>query len=99
MAAAKPKKPLPMVRPDEPAPYDDADVFAVQALFNGRASEEQQKRAFNWIVEQACKVRDLPWVAGGLEAQRATDFSCGRKYAGHQVLKMLELRPGAGKAG
>ena len=78
--------------PDQPAPFEEADVYAVQALFTGTANDGQQKRAVKWILEEACKVKDLPWVAGGLEGQRATDFANGRKFAGHQILKMLELR-------
>lgn len=78
--------------PDQPALYEEADVYAVQALFRGVANDGQQKRALQWILEHACKVKDLPWVAGGLEGQRATDFANGRKFAGHQILKMLELR-------
>jgi hypothetical protein len=88
MAAKK----RPVLGPDQPAPFEEADVYAVQALFNGTANDGQQKRAVKWILEEACKVKDLPWVAGGLEGQRATDFANGRKFAGHQVLKMLELR-------
>jgi len=79
-------------RPDKPAAFEDDDVHAVQALFRGSANDGQQKRAIAWILEHACKVKDLPWVAGGLEGQRATDFAYGRKFAGHQILKMLELR-------
>ena len=78
--------------PDQPAVFEEADVYAVQALFRGNANDGQQKRALQWILEHACKVKDLPWVAGGLEGQRATDFANGRKFAGHQILKMLELR-------
>jgi hypothetical protein len=78
--------------PDQPAQFEDADVYAVQALFTGTANDGQQKRAVKWILEEACKVKDLPWVAGGLEGQRATDFANGRKFAGHQILKMIELR-------
>lgn len=78
--------------PDKPALFEEADVYAVQALFTGTANDGQQKRAIKWILEEACKVKDLPWVAGGLEGQRATDFANGRKFAGHQILKMFETR-------
>ena len=87
-----PAKPRAHHAPDQPASFEDEDVHAVQALFRGAASDGQQKRAIAWILEHACKVKDLPWVAGGLEGQRATDFANGRKFAGHQILKMLELR-------
>jgi hypothetical protein len=78
--------------PDQPAAAEEADIYAVQALFAGTASDGQQKRAVKWILEEACKMRDLPWVAGGLEGQRATDFANGRRFAGHQILKLFETR-------
>jgi hypothetical protein len=87
------KKPPPL--PWHPADYTEADIFAVQAWAAGIASKEQQQRAFQWVTQKACRVADLPWFPGALEGQRATDFANGRKFAGHQVLKLLALRPNA----
>ena len=61
------------VGPHLPAEYELADVSALQALQQGVANEDQQKRALRWIIERA---------AGTYEAhfypeERFTTFALG----------------------
>jgi hypothetical protein len=44
------KKPV-AIEPWKPAPYDEADTYAIKALAAGVANEGQQKRALKWIIE------------------------------------------------
>lgn len=76
----------------EPAQYDENDIRAIQALSSGNASEGQQKRALEWIVNNACQTYDLHYRPGA-EGERDTAFALGRAFAGQQIVKMLRLRP------
>jgi hypothetical protein len=79
--------------PFQPAPYENADIYALQALANGTASEGQQQRALRWIIEPLCGTYDLPWRPGGLEGARLSDFAAGKQFCGQQIVKLLKLRP------
>lgn len=76
--------------PWHPSPYEDADVYAVQAIAAGVASEAQQKRAFALIVNGFCGTYDLSYRP---ESQRNTDFAEGKRWVGLQLVKLLKLRP------
>jgi len=69
-------------------PYEAADVAAVQAIANGMASSEQQKRALQWIVEKACRTEDDPFVPG--EPELSANLS-GRRSAGLAIRKLVNL--------
>lgn len=77
--------------PWEPAPYDQFDLAAVRAVSQGTASDDQQKRAFNWIVATCAGVKDLPWHPGGAEGARATDFANGKRFVGLQIVKLATI--------
>ena len=77
-----------------PPPYDDADVFAIQALVKGSANPDQQKRALAWIIEKACGVYDMSYRPGAGDGDRDTAFAEGRRFAGNQVVKMTKLKTG-----
>jgi hypothetical protein len=72
----------------QPAPYELADLTAVQAVADGRASAEQQKRAMRWIVEKACDAYGLGWHP---ESAHAASFCSGRRFAGLQIVKAINL--------
>ncbi len=79
------------VGPHLPAEYELADVSALQALQQGVANEDQQKRALRWVIERA---------AGTYEAhfypeERFTTFALGRAFVGQQIVKMLRLNVSA----
>jgi len=84
-------------QPWHPARYEDADIYAVQALAGGTANSGQQKRALEWILIDLCGVRDLSFRTGAEEGRRATDFAEGKRFVGLQIAKLMNLRP-AGKA-
>lgn len=73
----------------QPASYEPADVYAIRALYEGKASEEQQRRAFEWIVRHACQIYELSYRPGADEGDRATAFAEGRRFAGLQISKLL----------
>ena len=69
-----------------PAPYDLADATAVQALQRGTADAEQQRRALDWIIRQACATYDFPYRPG--PDDRDTNIALGRMWAGQQIVKL-----------
>ena len=73
--------------PYAPAAYEEADVAALQALQRGEATPEQQKRAIEWVVNNAAGTYDLEYRT---EA-RDHAFCSGRRFVGLQVVKMLKL--------
>lgn len=71
----------------KPAEWDIADVHAVQACFEGRATPEQQKRAMDWIVYRAAATDDVEYRT----ESRDHAFSSGRRFVGLQVRKVQAL--------
>lgn len=81
----------PKANAHEPADWTEESVYAVRALYAGTASEAQQRTAWRWI-EYVCGVgefSDLSFRPGGLEGDRQTAFSEGKRFVGLQLLKML----------
>ena len=74
--------------PHAPAPYQLADITAVQAVARGEASAAEQVRALRWIVEQACDTYGLGWHPDGGDA---ASFVAGRRFAGLQVVKATKI--------
>ena len=64
------------------------DAAAIQALYRGDATEDQQRRAFEWIVEKAAMAGDMSYRPGGLEGDRDTAFAEGRRFVGNQIRKL-----------
>jgi len=77
--------------PWHPADYDLADAYAMQRLQAGDATEEQQKRALDWIINKACETYEPTFYPGGLEGQRNSDLAQGKRFAGMQIVKMLNI--------
>lgn len=71
-----------------PAPYEIADVTAIQALQRGDASADMQKRALRWIIHNLCGTYDLAYRATGA---RDTDFALGKQACGQQIVKLANL--------
>jgi hypothetical protein len=61
------------------------DAHALRALRAGTASEDQQRRALDWILLKACRVGDLPWE----ETDRETAFAIGRMFVGKEIGHLL----------
>lgn len=80
--------------PWRPAGYEDADVAAFQALADGKATPDQQKRALRWLIERGAATYDLSYRPGGEDGARDTIFAEGRRFVGLQVVKILKLKVG-----
>jgi hypothetical protein len=84
------KKDVPL--PFAPAPYELADLTAVQAVAAGTADGRQQQRAMKWIIENVCDTYGLGWHPDG---DHASSFVAGRRFAGLQIVKAINLNVGA----
>lgn len=78
----------PKPEPWKPADYEIADAAAIQAVAHGRASEDQQRRAFHFIVHAICGNYDLPYRPA---SARDTDFALGKMFVGQQLVKFVNL--------
>lgn len=85
--ARKPRIPSPW----EPAAYDRADVIALQALDQGIADADQQKRALDWIIHNAAMTYDMSFRPGGDEGDRDSAFAEGKRHVGNQIVKMTKI--------
>jgi hypothetical protein len=81
------RKIVPEPVPYTPAAWEPPDVGAIQALQRGDASADQQKRALDWIIVNACGTYDLEYRSD----PRAHSFCSGRRFVGLQIVKMLKL--------
>lgn len=73
--------------PWAPPKWEVADVFAMQALVQGEATPEQQKRALDWIINPACGTYDLDYRSD----QRSHAFVSGRRFVGLEIVKLLRI--------
>lgn len=76
---------LPKQNPWEPPDYDDQVVYAVRALYEGKANDGQQKLAWDWLMYVTGE-SDWPFRPGGGEA---TNVAMGKQFVGKQLRKML----------
>ena len=83
------KKPAP---PHLAVLYDDYDIRAFNALASGVASDTQQRRVLDFIVNKAARYYDLSFQDGP-DGDRATSFMEGRRFVGAQVVKLTKLVP------
>jgi hypothetical protein len=81
-------KKLPAIEPWHPAPYIDADSYAIKALATGTANEGQQKRALDWIINTLCATYDLSYRPG---SDRDTAFAEGKRHVGLQIVKQVNV--------
>lgn len=75
-------------KPYAPAPYESADVTAIQLLERGECPAELQKRALAWIVNVVCATYDQSYRPA---STRDTDFAEGKRWVGNTIVKMLKL--------
>lgn len=74
----------------DPAPWDNHQAAAIQALFDGTASKDQQQTALKWILDGACVLYDLSYRPGP-GGDRDTSFAEGRRFVGAQIIKLGRL--------
>jgi hypothetical protein len=79
-----------------PPPYDTDDIRAIQALAQGTASPDDQKRALDWIVNVAAGTYDEPFRPN---EQDTVTYMVGRRSVGLAVVKLMKLKPGVFDAG
>lgn len=72
-----------------PPSYDKADVRAIQAIAQGNASEQEQRRALDWIVNTAAATYDEPFRPGKPDA---VAYMLGRRSVGLAIVKLLKLK-------
>jgi hypothetical protein len=85
-AAEKRPKVDPLERPD----YLEADAQALRAVAVGRATEDQQRRAMDFIVNEICATYDMPFRPTGREL---TAFACGKQHVGQTIVWLLKTAP------
>lgn len=75
-------KPLPFV---EPPTVDQADVYAIKAVWAGVANAGQQQRAMKWIMERAARIDADPFRAD----PRLTEHLVGRQSVARMILSLV----------
>lgn len=80
-------KPLAQPQGSAPAVFGYTEAASIQALFHGKANEEQQRIALRWILEKACAMPTWPYR----ENQRETDIALGRHFVGHQIMGAVNV--------
>jgi hypothetical protein len=82
----KPKQPPAGIVPPKMTEEDYVNMLAV---VNGQASPQQAKSAMEWVMREAARVQDQPFMLGGEDGRRATDFAAGRMYTGHLIRQLI----------
>jgi hypothetical protein len=80
-------KPLPQTAAAQPAVLPLAVAVAIKALHEGRASEHQQRLAFQWIVFEAGSKSQFPYHSN----DRDTTFALGRVFVADQILGAVRV--------
>lgn len=73
-----------------PPPYSKEDIRAIQAVAQGNASEAEQMRALDWIINTAAATYDEPFRPGHPDVR---DYMLGRRSVGLAVVKLMKLKP------
>lgn len=88
---------VPKSMPWLPPEYTEQDIWAVRAFSQGKATESQQVRVWNYFMYLTAASEafaDLSFRPGE-EGRRATDFAEGKRHPGLMLRKLLrpELTP------
>ncbi len=71
--------------------YDAKDIRAMQALAEGTANAEQQKRALDWIIIKAAATYEDGFLADDPHGRIHARMS-GRASVGQQIIKLMKLK-------
>lgn len=74
-----------------PPDWELADATAMQALHAGSADADQQKRAFDWIINKAAGTYDVSYRPDSDQ----TSFAEGRRFVGLQIVKLVKINVSA----
>lgn len=72
--------------------WNDRQVYALQALARGEATEYQQKDVLKFIVEKICGTYDETF---DLDSERVSAHYQGRRFVGLQIVKLISLNMAA----
>ena len=73
-------------------PEDIQDVYAIQAWAKGEASDDQQIRAYKWIVDVLCRTYGMSFDP---DSDRQSCFSEGSRHVGRALVGIVALNPAA----
>ena len=73
-----------------PALWEIPEAAAIQALAHGTATADQQRRALEWIVNNACGTYDSEYRSN----DREHAYTSGRRFVGLQIVKLTKLNLG-----
>lgn len=73
----------------KPPQWQPADAQSLKALGRGDATPEQQRRALEWIIREACGTYDFAFRPGAND--RDTNLALGRQMVGQQIVKLINL--------
>lgn len=89
--ARKPTKAKIQARaPWMPPEWEIPDAAAIKALEHGTATEDQQRRALDWIIREACRTYDQTYYPGP-EGERDSDFAQGKRSVGLNIISLLHV--------
>lgn len=71
---------------------EPADIYAVQALAQGRAGEAEQHRVWAFL-QRFCGCGRMTFYPGGEDGRRATDFAEGKRFVGDQLRRFSRMTP------
>lgn len=80
------KAPVP---PWDPLELDEYEIRAIKALATGTASDAQQKRALDVIINKFAGTYDQSFRPGP-DGHRATDFAEGKRFVGNRIVHTLK---------
>ena len=75
---------------------DKQEIQALKALYQGEATEGQQRLALHAIVNKMARAHDVLYIPG--DNGRDSAFLSGRAFVGQQILMFLKLPVSALKA-
>lgn len=70
----------------KPAAYGKEELYAIRALFEGKANEGQQQLAMAWLIFNLCHIGQSSMH----ESDRVTAFLEGQRSVGVQLARMRE---------
>lgn len=81
-------KAMPIPSPLEPAKFEDIIVYGLHALADGDATQQQQKKVLEWIINSASRAFGPGFYQ---PSDRDTAFALGRAFVGEQILGILKI--------
>ena len=69
-----------------PVETDISVAYAMQALYRGEATAEQQEKAMNWIIERASRAYMPSYIS---EKVNDTIFNEGKRAVGLQIIQLV----------